>query len=243
MGSLKTYGAIGGIGKGLNIEATRRHESAEAEKKDARDVQLARQRDKAAQERQTARDKEEAQREKDRYGPGGYAETAATHAAEIAETTAGKKRLHEVQLEEMRQKGASARQTQKITETDDPFDFQVTKASTTISPNGDIVNVPAQNQVTDKTTNVTYTQVGLAFIPEGWDPPTKSKLEAGQKAMAWLLKSPDRNKARENSLTFLQSFGYLPAQYFSKFSARGPVSKLTEKGSTSATTPTNPVVQ
>ena len=216
----------------------------QAQAKDARTMQLDRQRNQAATERQNNADKAASQRLKEQYGPGGYAAQAAEVATKAAGAAAGVKNIHEVQLEEMRQKGATARETMKITEADDPFEFKITKASSTIDPvTGQIVNTPAQNQVTDKTTNVTYSQVGLAFVPEGWAPPGDAKINSGQKLVAWLLKSPNKEKARENSLTFLRSFGYLPAEYFSKFSGRGPVKKVTERGTVSATTPTNPVVQ
>lgn len=243
MGSLAFYGAIGGIGKGLEQEYLLDRTTEESEAKDARTFQLERMRQQAAMDRQKERQGAESTRLKEQYGPGGYSETAAVAKEERDVISAGVQDLHEVQLEEMRQKGQTSRENMKITERNDPFDFQVTKASSTVTPAGDIITVPAQNQVTDRATNVTYTQEGLAFIPEGWDSPTESKIAAGQKAVVWLLKSADRDKARENSLIFLRTFGYLPAEYFNKFGGQGPVNKLTERGSASTSTPTNPAVQ
>jgi len=244
MGKLAFYGAVGGIGKGLEQEYLLNRASEESEAKDARTFQLERMRQKSATDRQKQQDESAASRLKSQYGPGGYVEKAAVSKSKRDITAQSIDDLHEIQLEEMRQKGQTARETMRITEKDNAFDFKVTKRSETWNPaTNETTIIPAQTTVTDKTTNVTYVQEGLAYVPQGWEVPSKSKQDAGQKAMAWLLSSPDSVKARENSLIFLRSFGYLPAEYFNKFGGKRPVKRITERGRSTTTTPTNPVVQ
>lgn len=238
MGKLALYGALGGIGKGLNIEATRRAEAEAAEKKDSRYIQLERQRNRAADERQDKSDRETANREKARYGPGGYAEVAAKHAQGIATTKETSRQAHEIQIEEMRQAGEVAKSAQRITEKEKPFIYNDVAASTVATAEG-LKSTPARTTVTDRATNVTYTQVGLAFVPEGWESPTKAVIQDSEKLIPWLLESRDMDTARRNSLMFLRLYEYLPAEYFSKFGGRGPVTKITEKGSTTTKTPFN----
>jgi len=245
VGSLALYGAIGGIGKGLEQEYLLDRATTESEAKDARTFQLERMRQQSAMARQKERQGAEATRLESQYGPGGYSEQAAVKKEERDVLSAGVQDLHEIQLEEMRQKGQTSRSRLSITENREPFDFNVTKRSETWNPaTNETTITPAQSTVTDKITNVTYVQEGLAYIPQGWDSPSKSKLEAGQKALTWLLQSPDREKARENSLIYLRTFGYLPAEYFNKYGGGGDrLKKVTERGSESTITPANPVVQ
>lgn len=244
MGKLKLYGAIGGIGKGLNKEAEMRFASEEAEAKDARIVQLERQRNKAAQERQDKANKATAQREKDRYGPGGYAEVAAKHAGEIKSSEAVLDRQHQTLIEQMRQKGETSRATARITQKDKAFEYDKTPSSSYFDAKiGETVVTSAQNRITDKATKITYLQDGLKFIPEGMTPPSEGDVKAGQALIPWLLSGKNLEQGREYSLVFLEAYHYLPPQYFSKYGDSGPVTKITEKGSASTATPTNPVVQ
>lgn len=245
MGNLAFYGAIGGIGKGLEQEYLLDRATEESEAKDARTFQLERMRQKSAMDRQKAQQTSASARLKEQYGPGGYAEQAAVSKEQRDITAQKVENLHEVQLEEMRQKGQTSRSRMSITEKNEPFEFNVTKRSETWDPATNKTTVtPAQSTVTDKITNVTYVQEGLAYIPQGWESPTEPNLAAGQKAMTWLMQSADREKARENSLIFLRTFGYLPAEYFNRFGGGGDrLKKITERGTESATSPTNPVVQ
>lgn len=246
MGSLATAYTIKGFGKGLEAEHTEKVEdrrlSETIEKRTARQVQLQRMRDNSAQERQRDSDKAASQREKERYGPGGYAEKAAEHASGIAEKAASTKAKHDIEIEKMRQEAATARERMKIDEKNPRFDFTQTKASTTFDAAGNLVSTKAGTTVTDRVTNVTYKQVGTAFIPQGWEPPSQQMLTAGQKAAeTWLLNPKFAKNEQENSLKFLQTFGFLPVGYFSKFGGFSPTKKTITRGTDTTTAPANPL--
>jgi hypothetical protein len=239
MGKLAMYGALGGIGKGLNIEAEREFKTEELAARDAREFQMERQRQKSLMERQNVADKAASKREKDRYGPGGYAEVAATHVAEIASTAATSDQAHEIKLQEMKAKAEAAMQTQKSIEMDDQYEYDSTDASQTWDPaTNQTTFVEAKRTVTDKITNATYTQVGLAFIPEGLEPPSPTVIKQAMSTLGkWLLDTEDRDVARMRSIKFQRLYGFLPIEYFAKYAGRGPVKKITTRGSASTSTP------
>lgn len=246
MGSLATAYTIKGFGKGLEAEHTEKVEdkrlSETIEKRTARQVQLQRMRDNSAQERQRDQDKAAAKRDQERFGPGGYAEKAATHAAGIATKSATAKAKVDMDIEVMRQEAATARERMKIDEKNPRFDFTQTKASTTFDAAGNMVTQKAGTTVTDRVTNVTYTQVGTSFVPQGWEPPPQEMVDAGRKAAeTWLLNPKFAKNQQENSLKFLQTFGYLPVGYFSKFGGYDPSRKTTIRGTDTTTAPANPL--
>ena len=247
MGSLAAAYTIKGFGKGLQAEHEEKTAAATAEtaevKRTAREVQLQRMRDNSAQERQRLADQEAAKREQDRYGPGGYAAQAAEHAAGLGETAAQSQQERNIEIETMRQEAATARERMKIDEKNPRFDFTQTKASQGFDPaTGNITTTKAATVVTDKATNVTYQQIGTAFVPQGWDPPNQQKMSAGMKAAeAWLLNPKFAKNQMENSLKFLQTFGFLPVEYFSKFGGFDPNKRSITKGTDTTVAPANPL--
>jgi len=246
MGSLAAAYTIRGFGKGLEAEHKEKADIKSAEisetKRTARETQLQRMRDNADQERQRQSDKAAADRESTRYGPGGYAQVAADHAANIAEMSATKGHARNIEIETMRQEAETARDRMKIDEKNPRFDFTQTKAAQSFDQLGNIVTTQAATTVTDRVTNVTYKQVGTAFVPQGWDPPSDTMLKAGQKAAeTWLLNPKFAKNQQANSLKFLESFGFLPSGYFSKFGGYDPNKRTITRGSDTETKPANPL--
>ena len=251
MGKLAMYGALGGLGKGLEQEYLLEEKAGQAEAKDSRTYQLERLRQKGAMDRQNVQDKTAQDRQKEKLAADKEALTSTISQKEAGQAS---KQVHEIAIEEMRQKAAIAKEQRKSTtqEMEDRFSFSTTKPSTTIDPvSGNWKSTEASSRVTDEFTATTYLQTpmdksvkggSVMFVPEGGYPPTPELQQAGQKAIKSLLLNAPKGKEDERMFQFLRVFRYLPPEFFNQMKRTSRAGKLTE-ATTIKETLTQPATQ
>lgn len=245
------YGALGGLGKGLEQEYLLEDADKKAEAKDSRTYQLERLRQKSAMERQNVSDKSAQQRQTEKLASD---KEALTTRMTQQESSQASEQVHEIAIEEMRQKAAIAKEQRKSTtqEMEDRFSFSTTKPSTTVDPvSGAWKSTEASSRVTDEFTGTTYLQTpmdksvkggNVMFVPEGGYPPTPGLQQAGQKAIKSLLLNAPKGKEDERMFQFLRVFRYLPPEFFNQMKRASRAGKLTE-ATTIKETLTQPATQ
>ncbi len=240
MGSLKLYGAVAGLGKGLGEMGKREHELKVEGERTARDIQLQRMRDKSALERQREADTAATAREEARYGPGGYEEAGARVQAELEEELRTSQHLRDVEIERMRQEAQTRREQMRITENTPEFTWEEIPESSRFDPmSGQTITQP--RQVTVRDAGGTYIETGSTegqiFVPSTLMPPPPDQIKRGMEPsiVNWLISAPDRETRENRKYQYLRLYGFLPSQYFSAYDPRR--TRTVERTSAEGTTP------
>ena len=232
MGSLIAWGAVGGAGKGLTAVGAEKQRQLGEEKRDARQVQLQRQRDSAAMERQREADRAASARAEQEWGPGGYREHFETIKADIEETAAGKKHQYALELEEARQRGEMAMEQHRLTEKEPRFESTHVPAETRMDmATQQWITTKAEDFVTDKISQLTFTaRPGGIFVVRDHETPTRRKIEAGMKAYdAGMLEGDTQKQRNDRYWLFLNSWGFIPGEYFSQHARPGLLKRTEEQ--------------
>jgi hypothetical protein len=221
VGSLIGWGAVGGAGKGYAESGAEAQRQVGQEKHDSRQVQLQRQRDAAALERQTTADTAASKRQKEEWGEEGYRAAFEHVKAGIETTAASEKHTRDLEIERMRQT-ESTRRT-RITEGESQFEWESTEEESVSDPfTGVTTTKPAERSVRDSSGTYieTGSKYGTIFVPATLQPPRDQAVEAGRRAIPWLISAPNRDLQNSRKFTFLQTYGYLPPEYFSAYDTR-----------------------
>jgi len=245
VGSLIAWGAVGGIGEGI-VEMSKQEQQLKLdEKKTARDIQLQRMRDKEAMGRQRTADAAATKRAEAEWGPEGYRQTMERVKATTAETAAQSQHGRNLEIEEMRQKAQTAREQMRITENTPEFSREVVEETDRYDPmTGTTTHTPRQEIMYDLGGSYVETATGVkeagqVWVPQKLAPPSNELVKAGMdpNVINWLISAPSREIRESRKFTFLQTYGFLPQQYFSAYDPRS--TRVTERGATTQTTPAN----
>ena len=251
MGKLAMYGALGGIGKGLEQEYLLEEKATQAEAKDSRTYQLERLRQRGAMDRQNVQDKSAQDRQTEKLAAD---KELLTSRLTQEETGAVSQQAHEIVIQGMKEKTALAKEQRKYTreEMEDRFSHSETKASTTIDPaTGQWVSTPAASRWKDSLSGTVYLQRPMdpsvekgtvMFVPEGIEQPTPARQAAGQRAIKEFLINIPKGLEDERMFKFLGAFHFLPPEFFAQTQRASRAGKLTE-ATTIKETLTQPAAQ
>ena len=242
MGSLKLYGAVAGLGKGLGQMAQHEQELEKGEQQTQREIQLQRMRDKGALERQREAERAAQERQEAEWGPEGYRESFAESEAARQATEQRLREQHQIVIEEMRQREQTARERLRITENQPEFEWHYQKAERVFDPmTNSYRETPERWTVQDR--GGTYTQVatpsGPIFVPSPYadSPPGADQINEGKGMIEWLITAPDDETRISRKQQFLRLYHYLPSEYFDTYDPRGGVQRQVQRDSASGTTP------
>ena len=256
MGRLATYGAIGGLGKGLEQQYLLDREKEVGAEKTAREYQLQRLRNKGTMDRQRQSDTAMSSRatETERVN-----KATASVLADVNKKSATQKQAHELSVEKLRQTEQTKRDSLRKLENNPDIEVKYTKASQYFDQEKNAyVNTPEGAFITDRLiTGKTYRQAGSIYVPVGGKDdkgkalpdPTSETIEIANSArtgktmsaVQHLVGATSLKEARKRQRHFEDEYGFLPDQFFSTYvDMFGRNKNITEKNSVTETSPANP---